>query len=61
MTDPIWKPKNLIPIRVVKGDRLEFFLLGLVGLAESLVHVFSLGFITTHWRGDFLFREREDD
>ena len=52
---------KLAPFRVVKGDRTEFFLLGLVGLAEALVHILSLGWLSTHWRGDFLFRDKGED
>ena len=41
-----------------RREHLEFLLLGVVGLAESLLIVLSLGFLSADWRAKFLFRDR---
>jgi hypothetical protein len=41
--------------RVYKGERFKFFVFGLVGLAESLVVILSLGNLDPAWRMKLLF------
>lgn len=39
-----------------QGDRFEIFILGLVGLAEDLVHVLTFGCVMPSFRAAYLFR-----